>query len=128
MQATKRKRRTVIEIKPRPRWSLAGRLLVSIAAALAAGVLIAATAAAKTVELHNYNGVYPAGSWQANDAVGAPPFSTGSLEKLDVDKQTGTVYVGSNSGRIYKFSAAGASQAFTSVAPNTYIPQPINSL
>src|SRR3954452_23326745 len=84
-----------------------GRLLSAILCVLFAGLAFAATGSAKTVELHLFDK-----SFTGSDAVGAGAFANGSLEKIDVDKSTGVVYVASNefgTGRIYKFDANGVS-------------------
>ena len=90
---------------------------------LAAVLALAATASAKTVELHVLST-----SFEGADSVGAPQFPDGTLEKIDVDKTTGTVYVASSAGRVYKFDANGVSQVFSSLEPNTVLPTSINGL
>ena len=100
-----------------------GRLLSVTACALLAGLVFAATGSAKTVEMHLFDK-----SFQGDDAVGAPQFPAGSLEKIDVDKSTGTVYVASNAGRIYKFDANGVSQPFEALEGNTVLPTAMDGL
>src|SRR5690242_2238336 len=75
---------------------------------VAAALTLAGTAAAETVELHLYNGAYPAGSFDGHDANGAGTFANGSIRELDVDQSTGNpssgdVYVGNTNGHFYKF-------------------------
>jgi hypothetical protein len=100
-----------------------GRLLSAILCVLFASLAFAATGSAKTVELHLFDK-----SFTGSDAVGAGAFPSGSLEKLDVDKSNGTVYVGSNAGRIYKFDAEGVSQAFSGREGSTVLTTMINEL
>lgn len=100
-----------------------GRLLSAILCVLFASLAFAATGSAKTVELHLYDK-----SFTGSDAVGAAAFPNGSLEKIDVDKSNGTVYVGSNAGRIYKFDAEGVSQPFSGREGSTVLSTMINEL
>jgi sugar lactone lactonase YvrE len=104
---------------------------IALCAVIASAVL-AGTATAKTVEVDKYNGVYPAGSFDGHDAVGAGTFSNGSIREIDVDQSTaqpssGDVYVGNGNGHIYKFDSAGVSQSFSALSPETVIAQSFGS-
>jgi hypothetical protein len=94
---------------------------------VAAALTLAGTAVAETVELHLYNGAYPAGSFDGHDANGAGTFENGSIKELDIDQSTGNVYVGNTNGHFYKFAASGVSQPFSALAPATVISQPFGS-
>src|SRR5829696_6667624 len=102
---------------------VAAGIMVSLVAVLWA----AAAASAKTVSLKVYNGIYPAGSFTGSDAVGASEFTFG-VDQIDVDKNTGNVYVSATSGggHVYKFDANGVSQPFSALAPNTAFPHSFN--
>jgi len=91
-------------------------LAVAILGAALASLALAGSAPAKEVELHLFDR-----SFDGSDAVGAPKFSASSLQKLDVDKATGNVYVASTTGTVYKFDANGVSQPFSALAPNTVL-------
>jgi hypothetical protein len=95
---------------------------VGVLLALLVCLAMATGAGAKEVELHNYDGVYPAGSFEGTDAVGAPKFPEGGLEKMDLDKVNGLIYVATES-RFYKFNTAGVSQPFSAKDPDTTIAQ-----
>ncbi len=90
------------------------RLLILLAA-VASLFAFVASAGAKTVELHSF-----ATSFNGGDANGAPAFSP-DLEKVDVDKATGTVYVGAGSA-LYKFDSGGVSQPFSALGSTTVLP------
>src|SRR5215213_10243316 len=100
-----------------------GRLLSLTVCLLFAGLLFAATGSAKTVEMHLFDK-----SFEGTDAVGAPQFPSFSLEKIDVDKASGSVYVASNAGRIYKFDADGVSQPFSALEEKTVLPTAMDGL
>jgi Fibronectin type III domain len=104
------------------------RLGTFAACVLGASMLLAAPASASTVELHIYNGVYPAGSFDGTGSNGAPaPFPSG-LHDMSIFQETGQVFVGnSTAARIYKFDAAGAPQQFANLAPATAISQTLNN-
>jgi hypothetical protein len=107
---------------------LLGPLAVLAGCVLCASMLQAASASAATVELHKYNGVYPAGSFDGTGSNGAPaPFPSG-LHDMSIFQETGQVYVGNSSAaRIYKFDAAGAPQPFADLAPATALSQTLNN-
>jgi Fibronectin type III domain len=107
---------------------LLGRLGALAAFVLGASMLLAGPASAATVELHKYNGVYPAGSFDGTGSNGAPaPFPSG-LNDMSIFQETGQVFVGNSSAdRIYKFDAAGAPQPFANLAPATAISQTLNN-
>src|SRR5215213_10009914 len=122
MRTTRREPETMDNASTLRRGSV-GRLLSAILCVLCACLAFAATGSAKTVELHLYDK-----SFTGSDAVGAGAFPGGSLEKIDVDKSDGTVYVGSNAGRIYKFDAEGVSQPFSGREGSTVLSTMINEL
>ena len=122
MGTTRREPETMDNTSTLRRGSM-GRLFSVTACVLFAGLVFAATGSAKTVEMHLFDK-----SFEGADAVGAPQFPAGSLEKIDVDKATGTVYVASNAGRIYKFDADGVSQAFEALEGNTVLPTAMDGL
>jgi hypothetical protein len=95
--------------------------------ALALSLLAAIPAQGKVVELTKYDGVYPGGSFDGSGSVGAPaPFSFG-LQNLGISDDTGQLFVGSESGRVYKFSGSGVAETFSTLAPETTLPVPINN-
>ena len=100
------------------------KALIGICTALLFSTL-AASASAEVVDRYAYPAQYPEASFNGSDAVGASSF--GEPTNLAINQTSGDVYVGSN-GLIYHLNAAGVSQPFTSVAPNTVISQGTNAL
>lgn len=87
------------------------------------GILFAGQASAKPYSPYAYKGTFPAGSFTGQDAVGGThPFDE-TIRGIDVNQNTGDIYVGAESagGQLYKFDSTGASQPFSALAPNTAI-------
>ena len=101
------------------------RLLLGVACALAGLLILTGSAAAKVIDVHVYDGAYPGGTIDGNDAVGAPPVNEPS--NIGVDSETGDVYVGSG-GYVYHFSGTGESLPFSAFTPNTVFEQPTYEL
>src|SRR3954462_9117175 len=78
-------------------------------------MLTGGTAGAHLIEPYVYSGVYPAGTFNGSDAVGGPAPLQNSVRSVDIDQQTGDVYVGqeASGGLIYKFNSAGQSAPFS---------------
>ena len=90
--------------------------------ALALSLLGAIPAQGKVVELTKYDGAYPSGSFDGTGSVGAPsPFSFG-LQNLGISDDTGQLFVGSESGRVYKFSGTGVAEAVQLARPGNHTP------
>ena len=112
----------------RRRWrttALVGLLTASLSALALAG-----PAAAKIVNLHVYNGVYPAGSISGAGSVGGTAPFPNNMQVMSVNQETGQLFVGNgNASRIYKFSSTGTPEEFTGVAPpgTTTLVQSFNS-
>jgi sugar lactone lactonase YvrE len=117
---------------PRRQHPAMGAAVLVCLLALLSGGIFAGSAAAETVEIDKYNGVYPAGSFDGHDANGAGTFGNGSIREIDIDQSTGNpssgdVYVGNTNGHFYKFDSSGVSQPFSALSPATVISQAFSS-
>jgi hypothetical protein len=94
------------------------RAIAGIGCAWLAALLLAGPAAAKIVNLHVYNGVYPAGSISGAGSVGGTAPFPNNMQVMSIFQETGQLFVGNgNAARIYKFSSTGTPEEFSGVAP-----------
>lgn len=98
---------------------------VALCISLVAMLTLCGSASARTLYQYHYDGVYPQGSFDGHDAVGTSTstFGVEGLRQIAIDQSTGSVYVSNHVGSqgIYKFNAAGESEPFSALAPDTFI-------
>jgi hypothetical protein len=89
----------------------------------------AGSATARVVNLHVYDGIYPAGSFfgagSVRNGLEEPGLGT-NLRTMAINQATGQFLVASTNA-IYQFNSAGEPQVFSANAPNTTVNQPANN-
>ena len=103
------------------------RCIRTVAAAAAIGLLLTLVLAGSAMGQTAYKWVNAGVVTNGADAIGAegsPVFAFNGLERLAIDRQSGSLYASYSAPQerlFYKFNLAGTSQPFSAVAPDTIL-------